>query len=202
MRSRLALAALLACAPLTASAAPPIKLTLRYDEGVAEHPGRPIRAREVKISASSTLCEKNSFCHKPERLLDGKKETAWCEGAPGKGVGQTLVLDLARPRKITTIRFLPFYAKNKKSFFENAQAKELEIKTDNGTFLVAFSVEDPVTAFGGAQMDHSYPYVEFPTDPKVKHDVTTQRLEITVKAVYPGSKFEDLCMSELTLHAR
>jgi hypothetical protein len=184
-----------------ADARPPVKLTLRYDEGVAKHRGKALRVRDLKLTASSSLCEKNGFCHRPDRLLDGKNQTAWCEGAPGKGVGEKLVFELGKPRRITTITFLPFYAKNKKAFFDNAQGKELEIKTDEGSYRVAFSVEDPVSTFGGGQLDHSHPYVELPTDPGVKHAITTSRVEILVKAVYPGARFEDLCMSELVLYA-
>ena len=181
---------------------PAVKLTVRHDEGVKEYQGRAIRGKEVKTTASSVLCEKTGFCHQPDRLVDGRKETAWCEGAPGKGVGQSVVLQLSRPRRITSIAFLPFYAKNKKVLFGNAQVKELEIATDEGRFLVAFSAEDPASTFAGNQLDHSFPYVELTTDPRVRHAITTQRVELTVKAVHSGRAFEDLCMSEVTLYAR
>jgi hypothetical protein len=200
--SRLPLIALVALVAAPASAAPPLRLTLRYDEGNPDYTGKAVRGKEVKVTASSTLCEKNGFCHRAERLIDGKKDTAWCEGAPGKGIGQKIVFELKAPRQLTAITFLPFYAKNKKAFFDNAQAKELEIKTDAGLYTVAFSIEDPAGAFAGNQLDHSHPYVNFLTDPRVKAAVTSRRVEITVKAVYAGARFEDLCMSELTLYAR
>jgi hypothetical protein len=200
--SRLQLIALITLIAAQASAAPPVKLTLRYDEGNPDYTGKALRGKEVKVTASTTLCEKNGFCHRAERLIDSKNDTAWCEGAPGKGVGQKVVFELKTPRSLTAITFLPFYAKNKKTFFDNAQAKELEIKTDTGTYSVVFSIEDPAGAFAGGQLDHSHPYVNFLTDPKIKKAVSTKRVEITVKAVYAGARFEDLCMSALDLYAR
>jgi hypothetical protein len=78
--------------------------------------------------------------------------------------------------------------------------KELELRTDEGSFRVLFSAEDPVSSEG--RLHHSHPYVDFLTDPTVRRPITTRRVEIVVKAVYPGARFEDLCMSEVALYAR
>jgi len=164
---------------------------------MAPFKGKTLRASDAKLSASSFLCEKNGFCHRPGRLIDKDRETAWCEGAPGKGVGEKLVFELKKKTTLTEIAFLPFYAKSQSTFFENARAKELEIRTDDGTFSVEFSVEDPVSDGRGRLLDHSHPYVEFASDPKVKRAIRTSRIEIVVKAVYPGTKYNDLCLSEL-----
>ena len=145
------------------------------------------------------MCEpRTGFCHAPSRLVDGKSATAWCEGAAGNGPGATLTLDLGRTRKVIGLRFEPSYAKNKQVMFDNARLKKLAISGDDGRRMgVAFSDQEPEYAFKpGMQIDFSAPTVDFPKP------LVTRRLKLEVLEVYPGSKFKDLCVSEIAVYVK
>jgi len=127
-----------------------------------------------KITASSVL-EPSGKTYSVINLMD-RDDNSWCEGKKDDGVGETVTVHLEKPGQIKSI-----YIKNglgvKKYFSANNRVRVLEI---NGTDYTlrdsdAFQKIDLVRA------------------------VTTDRLELKIKSVYPGTKYRDTCIAEVSL---
>src|SRR5262245_44152792 len=89
---------------------------------------------EITATASSTLCEKKpKLCHDAAALVDGKMETAWCEGAAGDGKGESITLTFAKPEKIANMFLVPHFAKSFALAEQNNRLAKIEITTDAGT---------------------------------------------------------------------
>ena len=219
MRWLLAVPALLLVAPAVAAPGGPtvaeVDRMSRPSDNIVE---------DVTATASTTLCEKKpKLCHGPEALLDYKEDTAWCEGLPGDGTGATITLTLAKPQKLASVFVLPQFAKSFALAEQNARVASLEIATDEGVFTAKLDDMVPIVrkentvkedeadcgepcmsrdqriqvignniTFGHfAQGDHG-DFVEKP--------VTTSKVVLTLRGVYPGKKFKDTCISTIDLH--
>jgi hypothetical protein len=165
------------------------------DEGVygSEFPDDVDIARRLPVRASSVLCEKSGSCHAPAYIMDDKDKTAWCEGAAGPGIGATLTIDLRGPKLLYGIRFLNAYAKSKRAMFDNARLRKVAIIVDDGRrFGAELGDQSPKYAFDpGMQGLYNYPTVTFPAP------IRTRNVILEVLSVYPGRKYEDLCISEI-----
>lgn len=184
----------------------PVRLTLSADEGIYDSEMQRLGGTLTKgaVTASSTLCEKGGkLCHSPPRVLDGKANTAWCEGDPGIGVDQWISMDLGRPRQIVGIRFEPFYAKDKSRMFSNGRVKRLELQIGAARYEVHFADQDRGLAFKrGMQLDYQVPALTLLDHAALKAPVVARRIRFVIKEVYPGDRHEDTCISSLDIYTK
>ncbi len=183
---------------LAASLAWAAELSLSYSEGGEDSlcSDAPCLVKAKSITASSVLEKKSTYA--APNAADGKADSAWCEGSTGAGEGEWIRFDFGKPVNLAGFFITPFYAKNKETLFSNSRVKRLKIEWEGGaSHEVAFRDEDPKEAFAG-QMDYSAPYVNFVENASVKKPVTTSWVKFTIIAVYPGAKFKDACISEIS----
>ena len=127
-------------------------------------------------------------------INDMKGDTAWVAGKNG-GIGESLTLTLKKPVHVSEIGIIPGYAKSKKLYFANNRVQELEIVV-NGNHVVKASLPDEYISFG----PYSYKGYELIDLGDYPGDART--ITLTVKKVYPGSKYNDTCISEVLLRKR
>lgn len=135
---------------------------------------------DVTFCASSVLPSSKVATYRPGNLEGGAENLAraWCEGAYGPGKGEWFEF---QTRPGTTIRKMVIfngYQKSKKAFRENGRARDLTIETDSGLQLFV-----RLGDYMGAQPINLYDW----------HQV--KKIRLTITDVYPGSKYQDLCMS-------
>ena len=86
-------------------------------------------AMGIEWSASSVL-EAGNFWetsrYGPEKALDGNPATAWVEGAPKGGIGESYVIALEHCP--SALGFINGYAENRSLFEKNYRIKELTVK--------------------------------------------------------------------------
>jgi hypothetical protein len=127
----------------------------------------------MKVKASSTLPDTENISYKPENVLDGKGETAWCKGVAGSGVGQWLkfnfigfevestspsdpskdevLFDTAHMEqsmpwhncRIEGIVFTPGYLKSQKSYVENARIRKVLFTDCDGKQPYEYTIDLP-----------------------------------------------------------
>lgn len=143
-----------------------------------------VNHRNYQARASSTLAPANGLTYGVENLKDW--QNAWSEGNPGPGIGEWIELTPAEPKPLNAILLQPGYAKSDELFKANARPKRIEVSL-NGEHKFQANVPDrnavcniPVTGYA--------------------KPVRTVR--ILFKEVWPGSRFEDLCVSQLSLSVR
>lgn len=165
----------------------------------------------MKVKASSTLPDIGTVNYKPENVLDGKGETAWCEGAPGSGAGQWLQFNLIgnKPGKycrLEGIAITPGYAKNQKSYAENGRVRKVRVtdcdgkrpydftvdtaeRYDMAPVLLRMPVEEQKTGF----LNMGTRYVE-----PLEYIEQTSCFRLMILGVEKGSS-DDTCISEVAL---
>jgi hypothetical protein len=113
-----------------------------------------------------------------DNLFDGKGDTAWAEGVDGPGIGEKLRMAWGEPLAVESLRITNGYAKSDAVFANNNRVKELKITLSNGK---SWSV---ILADNGSPQT-------IPIDAKV------HSIDLEIESVYPGTKYDDTCLSEV-----
>lgn len=134
------------------------------------------------VADASTELKETTITHYAQRVLDGKLETAWCEGVKGVGVGEWIRLSNAAEKEleIIAIEVKGGYQADQKRLDNNGWPTELLIECEGGySQKVDFYDYDAV----------------FLLDMPVK----TDWVKLTILNAMPGEKYEDTCISEIRL---
>ena len=120
-------------------------------------------------------------------MLDNRPETAW--NVPG-GQGEWIMLSADTPQQIKGIRVLNGYTKfspvyNMWIYYANSRPKDITLTFSDGSTLV-HTLSDTFD-----NDNYIYQEIDFGG---IK---TTTWVKITINSVYPGSKWNDTCISEL-----
>ncbi len=158
--------------------------------------------------ASSELRGK-TFEHPASLAADGRMDTAWCEGAKGPGVGQWIELDLGAPQRVSAVRVHGGYFKSAGLLAQNARLRRVSVLLD-GVRVGSFELGDPTRA---SDVGEGFELPEAPTAEDIFQIARSgpatlwldspvaqkpaRRIRLTVDAVYPGTRYPDLCVSEL-----
>ncbi len=138
-----------------------------------------------KIKASSTLKPNGELRYDPENLRSRWSEDAWSEGEPGPGIDSWLEITPVEPKPLWEILLTPGYQKGA-LFKANARPKTIRIELNDEH---KFEAKIPDLA----------ETVEIPI---VGYEKPVHKIRLTIAEVYPGTRFEDLCLTALELHAK
>jgi hypothetical protein len=149
------------------------------------------RLHSDHIDASSFLWNDwNKFVenYHPNYVADDDPATAWVEGAKGSGAGEWLHIQTTPLDHTTRIRLRVRngYQKSKDLFAANARAKDVTLR------LLPSKIERKVTL---ADRD-GWQDVAIDQPAGLVHTV-----ELAITSVYEGSKYEDLCISDVQVFA-
>jgi hypothetical protein len=149
------------------------------------------RLHSDHIDASSFLWNDwNQFVenYHPNYIADDDPATAWVEGAKGSGAGEWLHVQVT-PLEHTTkvrLRVRNGYQKSRDLFAANARARDVVLR------LMPSKVEKQVTLADKEGWQDVV--IEQP-------DGLVRTVELTVKSVYEGRRYEDLCLSDVQVFA-
>jgi hypothetical protein len=135
----------------------------------------------ITITSSSTLAPQGKNSYAPGNVMDGNDRTAWVEGASGNGVGQWIKVGFDSPAKISSIYFKNGYGKSASAFKKNARVRDIEISTQSGSYVR--TVPDQ-----RAEMKILLP--------RKLADKKTKWVKLTIKSIYPGTKYKDTAITE------
>jgi hypothetical protein len=159
--------------------------------GVAAAAPTERRLHSDNIDASSFLWNDwNKFVenYHPNYVADDDPVTAWVEGAKGSGAGEWLriwVTPLDKTTKIR-VRVRNGYQKSKDLWKANARAKEVTLR------LVPSKLEKQVTLTDTDGWQELA--IDQPSGP-------VRAVELAVRSVYEGTKYADLCISDVQVFA-
>lgn len=145
--------------------------------------GKPLklvapRTVNGKVVASSTLTPADAY--HPSFLFDGRLDFGWVEGAKGKGEGESVTFTFDQPTKISALELWNGYQRSDDHFKKNARAAQVSVKADTGD-AVSLPVKD----------------AQGPQRLTLPSAVTTKSLTLKIEKATPGTKYEDLVLSEL-----
>ncbi len=139
-----------------------------------------------QVSASSTLSASDNHSYAAANVKRVDREHAWCEGADGAGVGEWLELKPAVAKQLANIEMEPGYSKSEELFRANARPKKVKVDLNGEHSFTAAVPDDMATCW----------------IPIRGYDKPVKTIRLTFLEVWPGEKFEDLCVSGIRLHVR
>ncbi len=140
------------------------------------------RSGDTTICASSVLAPGHGNSYGPQNLTDGNDSTAWVEGRDGQGLGEFAVVEFGSPRMVRTLTIRNGYNKNADIFAKNSRAKDVEIRFSNGDSLEITLRDEP----GSQSMALAQP-------------IETKWIALVIRSVYPGSKYADTAINEISV---
>ncbi len=192
---------------------------------------RFLSINKIKATSSSTLTEKNKpkDFYDPIRVMDGKVETAWCEGKDNEGTNEYLEY-IIPPTNVIGLSILNGFVKYKDKYLSNNRVKDTRISmlSENGvkkefTHTFADNVCGAENAGGKIESAQDYCYEFSGNKSKFKacvNDFQNQclmsdyngggeriffkdrfkivYLKFEILSVYPGSKYNDTCVAEIS----
>lgn len=147
------------------------------------YPERPERLTVASVSASSTLPSEGDASYEPAMAADGDISTAWNEGAPGAGDGESLTFHLDERSWVEEIVIWNGDQEDERAFRANARAS---------TVLLAFDEDGP--RFEVDLDPGTGPQVVDLPDPVLTRRVTLRALEVV-----PDDRYDDLAISEVEI---
>lgn len=133
------------------------------------------------LEASSSLVGKRDYS--PACLNDGDLTTAWNDGAEGI-TGESVTHYFEAPQELTGFEIWGGFQYDSEIYYGNARPKVVEVSFPDGTAFT-FTLEDLQDV-----QNVSFPY-----------PVTADQVTMTVLDAYPGTTYEDLCITELYYQA-
>jgi hypothetical protein len=127
-------------------------------------------------------------------LSDTNKETAWVTRRNG-GIGESVTLTLKKPAHVDQIGIVPGYAKSKDIYFSNNRIEQVQISI-NGKIVTNTTLPDEYISFWPGSKK-GYQLISLG-----EYEGVARTITITIKKVYPGSKYRDTCISEILLRKR
>ncbi len=118
-------------------------------------------------------------------VLDGRADTAWCEGVSGDGIGQWIEIDLGHETVVQGFKIVNGYDKEGRfdRWEANGRLAKVEITTDTGHSYTATFEDDRKShrwTFDGA-------------------GIRAHTVRFTIRSVFRGSRYHDTCISTLRL---
>lgn len=145
-----------------------------------------ISHRNYEIQASSTLPPADGHSYDAGNLKGLGDDRVWSEGAKGSGAGEWLELKPVAPKPLAAVEIWPGFARSEALFQANARPKKIMV-TLNGEHQFSADIPD-------AMDSHRIPIRGY-TKP-------VKTIRLTFQEVWPGKKFEDLCISGIWLHVK
>lgn len=143
-----------------------------------------VRAIPASVSASSEY-DKPGEKHLASMAFDGDPSTTWSESVDGPGKDQWLEAKLPAKRKIRKLRIVTGFDEASEKygnlFDANAHLKSVKVSFDGGAPIVQ----------GVGAADHAVVLDGL--------DVEAQTIRVTADDVYPGAKWQDLCVPEIEI---
>jgi hypothetical protein len=133
--------------------------------------------RLYTASATSTLTEDGERTFHAENVTGS--ERPWAEGAPDDGVGESLILTLKQPRKISRIGIRNGFVAGHNDFslyYANGRVAEFAVSINGAAPFTARIPDEPLKT--------RYFFIPIPAATPVVKDI-----KLTIQKVYPGEKF-------------
>ncbi len=138
----------------------------------------------ISVEASSYLYESQyDISHDPDNVIDGSLSNAWCEERADQGIGSWIELIFDGTYKISGMKIDAGYQKSEDLYYKNSRPKEIRINFSDKSYQ-DYTLRDVME-----QQTISF------TQP-----VNTSNVTITIMSVYPGNKYQDTVISEISLY--
>ncbi len=139
-------------------------------------------AGTMRLCVSSVLAPQAGYDYGPRQLMGTiEPAAAWCEGAPGPGIGERITVHFKPASRVSGISITNGYTRTEDTFRRNGRIKRARIETDRGT-RTEVTLKDS------------------PEPQKIAIPKTSALwVRMTILEVYPGTRGSDTCVTEFSV---
>jgi hypothetical protein len=143
--------------------------------------------QDYKITASSTLASSDGISYQADLLAGNERpSTAWAEGVPGSGIGESITLTLPKPAQVKSIGIVNGYAETEELYRANNRVASFEVSVNGG--------KPARVAVPDERLTTECFYFELPPSEDL-----VKTVKLTIAEVYEGTSHDDTCLSDITL---
>ena len=139
-----------------------------------------------EVQASSVLAPADGLTYEAAKIKKSWGEETWSEGAKGPGIGEWLELKPVAPKPLAAVEIQPGYSKSDALFQANARPKKILISL-NDEHQFSATIPDAKEACRIPIHGYAKP---------------VKKIRLTFQEVWPGTRFEDLCVSGVRLEVK
>ncbi|HKK62225.1 MAG TPA: hypothetical protein VJ951_06685, partial [Bacteroidales bacterium] len=149
---------------------------------------------EFAITATTTLPASSTSDFSPDNLMDGGLDS-WSEGSDGNGIGEEIQLYTRYPDHLNYIMIKNGFGKER-YWKANGRVRELKIRMSSGKeyFFELKDIFSPQVVGLYEPKADAYGHL---SAGEVPYD---SAFTFTIMDVYPGGRWEDLCITEIGLN--
>jgi len=130
----------------------------------------------IHYCVSSVLAPQAGNTYGPENLASGNAGAAWCEGASGHGIGESIMIRVEGGSAFRRLSVGNGYGKSSQTYASNGRVKTVELSADTGfTTIVNLADRSDLAT------------VNLPA-------LARDWIRVKIVEVYPGRRFADTCM--------
>lgn len=126
----------------------------------------------------------NTSSYDATNLIDDNISSCWCEGANGNGIGESVCFSSSQDQAVEGFMIWSGYQESDYLYDINARPKTIAVYADDD-YVGSFELKDSGL--------HSQKVV-------LEEPIIAKSLTIKITDVYPGSKYEDCCISEIDFY--
>lgn len=126
----------------------------------------------------------NASSYTVANLIDGNTSSCWCEGVVGNGIGESVSFSSSADQTVKGLVIWNGYQKSEYLYGANTRPKTIAVYAD-GNHVGDFDLKD--SGLGSQDIVFEEP-------------VIAKSLTLEISDVYPGSKHEDCCVSEIDFY--
>ncbi len=138
------------------------------------------------LEVSSTLKEivqGNEKTYLPTNMFDGDYSTIWSEASDGNGVGEWIKISSEESFDIELVALTNGFVRDNEIYYKNNRLKKMTLQSDKG--------DKAILEFDDGLLDYQTFDVDF---------LGVNKLTLTIEEVYEGSRYNDLCISEVMIN--
>lgn len=166
------------------------------EETEVEYVEKRVRIRDALASSYLNTVSQDGQTYEPFHVIDGNYQTAWIEGKDDLGVGESLSLDLGDTERITRMLIYNGFLNTKYRYAINGKVTRLLVEFSDGTSrtvdVKTMNVPDEKEPFAESEMD--------PTEIRFDEPVDASGVKLTILDAVSGSKYDDVCISEVEIY--
>lgn len=137
----------------------------------------------IAANASSTISQQGTS-NVPILLFDGRDDTSWQEGVAGYGIGEHVSFSFDKSYEVKYLAFKLGNWKSDEYYYGNAMPKTMTIILGDFTGQVTFD--------GTRNVE----WIE------LSESVTADSARIIIDDIYPGTSWEDTCITEIMVYGQ
>ncbi len=150
----------------------------------------------ASVETSSELPKSGNKTYAGSNLIDGDYTTIWSEGVSGTGVGETITIHLKNIQLVYGVVICNGYTASFEQYTNNGLITDVEVDFGDGATVEVNDIEG--YAYEGYTSENLVEANSFSVE--LEEPVMTDTITITIKGAKKGTKYEDTCVSEVSIY--